>query len=594
MKQFLKTTLASMLGVIIALVIGWFAIAGIVGSLVTIGSQTTQIPTEGVLSIDMSNFVLAEQTREADYSMALQGGEPLPVLGLWNAVQAINKAAIDPSIKYILLRPDAPSTGLAQLEELRTALENFRQSGKPVIAYTEMPGNGSYYLATVADKIYMTEHKGGLITLNGLATQLVFLKDALDKLGVNVQLIRHGKYKSAGEMYIKNKMSPENREQNQEMLDAIWASWTEKIGQAREISADDFNGLINDLKLNSPEDFLEHGLVDELMSKDDLKNKLALLAGTESFNNVNLIDLNDYATAKVFPNYRAKNKIAIIYADGNIIDGKGQDLVAGTRFADIIAKAREDNSVKAIVFRINSPGGSVFASEQIKSEIDLAKEVKPVIASYGNYAASGGYWISNNCDYIFSDASTLTGSIGVFSMIPDISGTLKNVAHINLETVSTNKHGDMYSLASPLSTEEIAYLQRDVEAIYNKFTSTVAEGRDMTVQAVDDIAQGRVWAGADAIKIGLVDEIGTLENAINYAIMKTEGYSSDVNDWQVVEYPKPLTLMEQLTDMLNGVKREPKIFMGSPLETINAAYSDWNSRESGKAYAAMPYLYDIK
>ena len=596
MKQFLKMTMATILGALVVFVLSIIILTSVVGSMLTIGTETPSMPKDGILTIDMSSFMLAEQDKKPELTTLLQGNEPIPSIGIWNAVQSIKTAAQDPSIRYIFIRPDNPITGLAQIEEFRNALEIFRKSGKPVIAYLENPSNGSYYLASVADKIYMTSHQGGLITMNGLATQLVFLKDALDKLGVNVQLIRHGKYKSAGEMYIKSASSPENREQNQEMIDAIWEAWTAKICASRDIAPEKFNGLIDELELNSPEDFLENKLVDELMSHDELKNKLADLAQKDSYRKVGRINFTDYVTLHSMPNFKASNKIAIIYADGSIVDGDQSQEVAGARFANIITKVRLDDNVKAVVLRVNSPGGSVFASEQIKSELDLLRETKPVIASYGNYAASGGYWISSNCDYIFSDEGTLTGSIGVFSMIPDISGTLKKIAHVNVETISSNKHGDLYGMTRALTPKECEYLQEGVEDIYNKFTSIVSKGRNMTVSQVDDIAQGRVWAGTDAKNIGLVDQLGGLDDAVAYAIAAAGEYSSDLSEWQIENFPKPISMSQELMLMLSGAPTQDPdgIFAGTFLSPVATAYADWSAKQSGKMYAAMPYIYDIK
>ena len=267
---------------------------------------------------------------------------------------------------------------------------------------------------------------------SGLSSQLIFLKDALDWLGVNMQLIRHGKYKSAGEMYIRKSASKENMEQNEAMISSVWNSWAEEIAEARNITTEELNSILDNLELNFPEDFLEKGLVDELMTREQLQQKLADLFVTDKFENVKGISLQDYAMLKNTVNFKAANKVAVIYADGEIIDGNDKMQVAGDRFAKVIADVRNDKSVKAVVLRVNSPGGSVLASEKIKTELDLLRESVPVIASYGNYAASGGYWISACSDYIFSNATTLTGSIGVFSMIPDFSGTINDKLRVNI------------------------------------------------------------------------------------------------------------------------------------------------------------------
>ena len=584
-------TLATLTGLLLFGFISMFIMIGMIGAMAAAGSSKPVMPAEAVLSIDFSKMTLAEQTEEADPFAALQGGEMISPVGIYEAIKAVNAAAEDPAIRYIYMRPDAASGGFARIEEFRTALKNFRNSGKAVVSYIENPTNAGYYLASASDKIYMTSYDGGMNMFGGISSQLIFLKDALDRLGVNVQLIRHGKYKSAGEMYIRNSSSKENMEQNEAMIGSIWESWATLIAQDRGISVETLNNMLNNLELNFPEDFLAKGLVDELLTRDELQKKLADLYVTDDYKHVKSISLADYATLKNTVNYKAANKVAVIYAEGNIVDGGAKDQVAGDRFAKIIQDVRNDKDVKAVVLRVSSPGGSVLASEKIKAELDLLRESVPVIASYGEYAASGGYWISANSDYIFSNATTLTGSIGVFSMIPDIGGTLKNKLHVNVTPVNSNEHADMYGMIRPLDKKEVAYMQASVEKIYDKFTSIVAAGRDMTVEDVDAIAQGRVWTGAEALGIGLVDQIGTIEDAIKYAATSIEGVTS-VNDVQVVAYPKPQTPIEALLESFGG--QGESIFAGTPLEDVETAFSGWTEAQSGKMYARIPYEIIVK
>ena len=591
MKEFVKMTLATLTGLLLFGFISMFIMIGMIGAIAAAGSSKPVMPAEAVLSIDFSKMTLAEQTEEADPFAALQGGEMISPVGIYEAIKAVNAAAEDPAIRYIYMKPDAASGGFARIEEFRTALKNFRNSGKAVVSYIENPTNAGYYLASASDKIYMTSYDGGMNMFGGISSQLIFLKDALDRLGVNVQLIRHGKYKSAGEMYIRNSSSKENMEQNEAMIGSIWESWATLIAQDRGISVETLNNMLNNLELNFPEDFLAKGLVDELLTRDELQKKLADLYVTDDYKHVKSISLADYATLKNTVNYKAANKVAVIYAEGNIVDGGAKDQVAGDRFAKIIQDVRNDKDVKAVVLRVSSPGGSVLASEKIKAELDLLRESVPVIASYGEYAASGGYWISANTDYIFSNATTLTGSIGVFSMIPDIGGTLKNKLHVNVTPVNSNEHADMYGMIRPLDNKEVAYMQASVEKIYDKFTNIVAAGRDMTVENVDAIAQGRVWTGAEALGIGLVDQIGTIEDAINYAATSIEGVTS-VNDVQVVAYPKPQTPIEALLESFGG--KGESVFAGTPLEDVETAFSGWTEAQSGKMYARIPYEIIVK
>ena len=583
-------TLATITGLFLFGFVAMFLFIGMIGALAAAGETAPIMPKEAVLSIDFTEMTLAEQTSEADPLAMIQGGVEMTPVGIYSAITAINAAAQDPAIRYIYMKPDAASGGFAQIEEFRTALKNFRDSGKAIVSYIESPSNAGYYLASVSDKIYMTKYDGGMNMFTGISSQLIFLKDALDRLGINVQLIRHGKYKSAGEMYIRNSSSKENMEQNEAMISSIWNSWSAEIAQSREITAEELNAMLNNLELNFPSDFLEKGLADELLSREELQQKLADLYVTDSYKKVKSISLADYAKIKDIPNLKATNKIAVIYAEGNIVDGDESEQVAGDRFAKIIADVRADKDVKAVVLRVNSPGGSVMASEKIKAELDLLRENVPVIASYGDYAASGGYWISANSDYIFANATTLTGSIGVFSMIPDIGGVIKNKLHVTVTPVKSNEHADMMGLMRPLTPKEEAYMQASVERIYDQFTSLVAAGREMTVEEVDAIAQGRVWTGAEALEIGLVDEIGTLEDAIEYAAMSIEGVTS-VSDVQIAAYPKPLTTIEMLLEAFGGTE---SVFAGTPLESVEKAFLGWDGSQAGKVYARIPYEISIR
>ena len=591
--------LAVICGLFIIGIIGFFLFFGFIGSMAAAGSGTPSLPKDAVLKIDMGEITLAEQTSE-ELAMptlsSLQGSQTATV-GIWDAVCAINAAAEDNNVKFIYLVHENVSAGMGDLYEFRTALEHFRQSGKPIVAYMDNITTGGYYLASVADKVYVTSHDGITSMFHGISGQMVFLKDILDKLGVNVQLIRHGKYKSAGEMFVRNSSSPENMEQNQAMVSSMWNEFLRAIAVSREIPIEELNGLIDNLKLNFPEDFLEAKLVDSLLTKEELKGKLADLAVKDKFKDVKMVSFSDYVSAKASAGVKARKKIAVIYADGDIVDGKAKQSVAGDRFAGVIAKVRADSTVKAVVFRVNSPGGSVLASEKIRAEIDLLKADKPVVASYGNYAASGGYWISSGCDQIFSDPTTLTGSIGVFSMIPDFSKTVKNVAHVTYTPVNSNRHSDIMSLMRPLDAEETAYMQASVERIYERFVSLVAEGRNLTADFVDGVAQGRVWTGRDALAIHLVDEIGTLEDAVKWAAdaVSESMEESELKNWNVVAYPKPQTTMERMMEMMGSKPSGEEIFAGTPLAPAARALMGWANalRDGDRSVMVARMPYDI-
>ena len=591
MKEFVKMMLAVICAFIVMQLVGFFLFFVMIGSMAALGSGKTVLPREGVLDLDMAQIAIAEQTTDDQLGgFSLGGYANVSTVGLWDAIQAIDAAAADPGIKYILLRPDGATAGTSDLEELRNALTEFRKSGKAVVAYTENPSNGSYYLASACDKIYMTSYHGGMVQMTGLAGRMIFLKDVLDKVGVNYQLIRHGKYKSAGEMYIKNAPSDENREQNQVMVNSLWNTVSCQIAESRGIPVDRLNGLIDSLKLNFPEDMLREGLVDELLDHEGLVNKLCGLAMVNDVKDLHLVPFADYVSAKVL-NFGGKENVAILFADGEIADGSGYDGITSDRFVKEIDKLRKDNTVKAVVLRVNSPGGSVVASEKIRTALGLLKAEKPVVASYGNYAASGGYWISAGAQKIYSDATCLTGSIGVFSLIPEFSGATKKLG-VNVVTVGSNKHSDMFSLMRPFDAEETAYLQSYVEDIYGQFVGLVAEGRSLDPAKVDEMAQGRVWVGTDALGLGLVDEIGGLREAVAYAA-SLAGYVNK-SDYKVTCYPAPLTTAEQFMMILSGQQEEPSILSGTPFEFFGKTLSTLKDNEPTQVYARLPYDIEIR
>jgi protease-4 len=419
---------------------------------------------------------------------------------------------------------------------------------------------------------------------------MIFLKDLLDKVGVNYQLIRHGKYKSAGEMYIKNAPSAENREQYQVMVNSLWKTVSTATAESRGMTVEKYNDLIDNLKLNFPEDFLENGLVDELLDHEGLVTKLCDLAQVEKVEDLHLVSLLDYVNVKV-NRLRGKENVAILFADGDIVEGKGYSDIASGRFVAEIDKIRKDKTVKAVVLRVNSPGGSVIASEKIRTALKLLMDEKPLIASYANYAASGGYWISAGTQKIFSDATCLTGSIGVFSLIPEFSKTVGKVG-VNFVTVGSNKHSDMYSLMRPFDAEETASMQAYIEDVYERFVGLVAEGRSLETQKVDDMAQGRVWVGTDALSLGLVDEIGGLREAVNYAA-SLAGYVSK-GDYHVVTYPAQLSQTEQLLDMFSSKKEAPSILEGTPFEALGKSLQNLRENEPTQVYARLPYDIEIR
>lgn len=512
-----------------------------------------------VLKIDFKNPIAERKAGGSSLDlMSIVNGTPGSVT-LLSYINAIDAAAQDKNIGMIYMTPENVSCGTAQLEELRAALERFRKAGKPIVAYCENFSNGSYYLASVADKVILDPAAESMIT--GVGTQMIFLKDVLDALGVDVQLIRHGKYKAAGEMYTRSEASPENRLQNEALVGSIWNTISTQIAASRGCTPEQFNQWVENLDMINANDYKDKGLVDETWYKDEVDKYLCEQNGVNKISEVSFVKINKYAS-KLKKGSR-KNKIAVVYADGEIvIEGSDADIV-GSKMANTLRKVREDKKVKAVVFRVNSPGGSAQAAEAIRHELQLLRAEKPVIVSFGDYAASGGYWISAESDYIFSDYNTLTGSIGVFGLIPSVGNAIRKNLKVNIETVGTTSHSDMMSGMRKLNDQEVKYVQRQIEKIYDDFTSLVSNGRGMAKDSVDAIGQGRIWSGSDAIRIGLVDKQGGIQDAIDYAAQKV-GLSKE--DYRLSIYPvaKEVSLLQMLS---GGASDDPEETLTTSVES---------------------------
>ena len=486
-----------------------------------------------ILYFDSGKSIAERGGTSADFS--LTGGlSTSSSLSLLSVERALEKAAEDDDIAMVFLRPDMVSTSTAVREELRHSLERFAAKGKPVVCYGVSFSTASYYLGSVGDRVFM--HPGSEGTLNGPSTTQLYFKDLLDSLGVRVQLIRHGSYKSAGEPYIRSEMSEENREQYQVLLGSVWEPMVEEMAASRGIAVDSLRTWITSLQLATSQDWLDKGLVDGLKYRDEMEDYLCHLFGKADPDDLKKISMSDYV--KSLKN-KGSDKVAVLYAEGDIVrSGSG---IAGEKFARQIARVRADSSVKAVVFRVNSPGGEVVAADMIRREIELLRKDKPVIASYGEYAASGGYLISAGADKILTDNATLTGSIGVFGQVISYGDALKKKLHVNPFTVGTHEHSDMSSGIRPLDEEELAWYQGTIDGIYDDFVQVVCDGRGMEKAAVDSIAQGRVWSGVDALKIGLVDETGTLLDAVKQAAGR-----AGLRKYRIVAYPEKKNLLEDL------------------------------------------------
>lgn len=584
MKNFLKIIAGSFIGSLLAILIGGFLMIGIISSIASLSSSTKPtVPASAVLVMDFK-LPITEQGEESPFSPDMLFSDAklnLSSSSILNMLQTLDRAAADPSIKFLYMNLNQIQAGVTHIEELRAAILKFRESGKAVIAYADNYSQGAYYLATAADKVYINPY--GSATLTGLSISTMFFKDLLDRAGVEAQLIRHGKFKAAAEQFISNKMSEENREQLKAYLDAVWNTWTTDIAASRSISKAKIDSITDNLVLTTAQKALDNKLVDGLLYKDELSDTLAHLFGVETEKEVDYINITAYSRATAKVNLKEKNKIAVIYANGEILMGKSDNNITSDHYAALLADVRKDSTIKAVVFRVNSPGGSAQSADIIERELKLLKKDKPVVVSFGDYAASGGYWISANADKIITNNTTLTGSIGVFSMALNIQKALNKHLSINTGTVNTNKHSDFMSGYRPLDKEEVAFMQSAVEVIYTDFINLVAEGRGMTPEKVDSVAQGRVWSGADALKIGLADERGGILSAINAAaaMASLEGY-------RIVEYPVRKSQIEKLMESLSETEAAAKV-LNNPYFLLEKAYSALKKEKGVKTMARIPY-----
>lgn len=489
-------------------------------------------------------------------------------IGLNDALKSIEKAKTDDRIKGIYLDMDGASAGTATIEELRNKLIEFKESGKFIISYATAYSQFGYYLASVADKVYVNPQGG--MSWQGMCSQIMFYKNVLEKLGVEMQVFRHGQFKSAVEPYICDKMSPANRKQYSVLLNSIWGKVCRGISEARGISVEDLNMYADSLSLRKAQDAVDLKFADAIKYYDEVIDELKAKSGFDGKDKDMFIDLEKYAKASV-PNVKenkSKNEVAVLFAEGEIVDGNGgKGQMGGDKIAEELRKIRENDDVKAVVLRVNSPGGSGLASEVMWREIQKVKQAgKPVVVSMGNLAASGGYYISCSADYIYAQPTTLTGSIGVFGMFPNLQGLVTDKIGLTIDTVCTNAHADFGSTMRPVTEMEYNYVQQSIEDFYDTFLTRVfdgrkgkgAEGHVLSEKAlVDSIGQGRVWAGADAIEIGLVDELGSLNDAVKKAVEL-----ANIPDYKIVEYPAKKEWFEELAEQFDISARIMKSELG--------------------------------
>src|SRR5574343_22001 len=523
--RFLGNVLATIVGIFIFCMIFFFGII-IIGAIAGSGEDTVKVKENSVIELDLSKVSLdyAGKTNYKDFNYfeAHHDG----VTDILNAIEAAKK---DDKIKGISILNNQSQLGLAQSKSVRDKLEEFKKSGKFVYAYANYYSQGEYYLNSVADQVYL--NPVGEVDFKGLSSEILYMKDLQEKSGVKFEVIRHGKYKSAVEPFLAQEMSPENREQMTVLLNSVWGTIVSDIAKSRNLTIAQLDAIANTLGARTPELALANKLVDKVAYEDEYHNAIRTKLKVDKKEKYNIVSITDYAktAATSVEDYSKDDIIAVIYAQGEIAGGEGDVNVIGEgSIKRSLEEARNDDDVKAIVLRVNSLGGSALTSELIWREIEITKKVKPVVVSMGNYAASGGYYISANADRIFAESNTITGSIGVFGMLPNMNQLGKNIG-INAEQVQTHANASGYSVFEPINENFKGYVLESIEKTYATFLKRVADGRKMTTAQVDAIAQGRVWTGVDAHKLGLVDEIGGLEDAIKYAakLGKTTSYRTE-------------------------------------------------------------------
>jgi protease-4 len=546
MNNFLKQTLASLIGSLLGLTIfSGVSTVGFLLILIAVASSQSSTPTvkdKSVLVFDLSMNITDSEPNSSQLLQKTFSGVEENNITLRKVVETLDKAGRDQKIVGIYIDGTNANSavGYASLKEIRQALEKFRKTGKKIIAYSTDWSEKEYYLSSVANQVIVNPM--GAMEINGLSSQPMFLAGAFEKYGVGVQIVRVGKFKGAVEPLILNKLSPENREQTQKLLDDVWGEWRKSVGTSRNILPQKLQAIANSQPILEATAAKSNGLVDTIAYEDQVFTDLKKLTGKqEKDKKFTKISLSNYAEVPG-KSLDSDHKIAIVYAEGEIVNGSGDEgQIGGDNFAKVFSKIRQNNQIKAVVLRINSPGGSATAAEIMQREIKLTRQIKPVIVSMGDVAASGGYWIASDSNRIFAQANTITGSIGVFGVLFN-GQKLGNNNGITWDSVKTSQYADQQTISRPKSPQELAVYQRSVNRIYNLFLEKVSQGRKIPTAKVAEIAQGRVWSGTAAKQIGLVDEIGGLNVAIEYAAKQAKLGT----DWEIQEYPRVSTFPERL------------------------------------------------
>ncbi len=552
MKQFFKFMFASMLGFFLTSVIIFFILAGIFASMASFARKDiVKVDKNSVLHLKFDKDIIDRGGRGPFEDFDFISGRLTASIGLNEVLENIRKAKEDDNISGIFLDLDILQAGFATTEEIRKALLDFKESDKFIISYGEVFSQNAYYLGSVADYLYLNPE--GTIDFRGINAQLLFFKHMLDRLGIDAQIIRHGEYKSAGEPFFLDEMSPENREQTLAFISSIWNNVVKGISETRTLSVNHLNYVADNFLTRTAGKAFENGMIDGVKYYDEVLDEMRVRLGLDEGDDINFITYSRYRNAprpESMPSVASRDKIAVVYGMGTIISGDaGERFIASDRIAAAIRKARLDESVKAIVFRINSGGGSALASDVILREVRLAAKEKPVVATMGDVAASGGYYIACAADHIIASPNTITGSIGVFGLIPNMQEFFNEKLGITFDNVKTNELSDFGSFNRPLTATEEQIIRELIDEIYQSFINHVAEGRGLPVETIDKIGRGRVWSGVDAKRIGLIDDFGGLQLAVEKAAELAE-----IEKYRIVEYPKRKDFFTQLMEEFGGVQ----------------------------------------
>lgn len=602
MNKFFRTFWAALLAFVVGTAVMWLFVFLLFAGMAAAFTPTAPVVShDSVLRIDLTSSVVdSPENRSASFNLSTY--QATGSVTLLDMLGAIERAETDSNIKGIYINlTGMGSIGITQVEEIRVALEKFKGSGKFIVSYEEAYSQLGYYLSSVSDHIFV--HPEGGVSWHGFSGTVMFYKGLLDKLDVEMQILRHGTYKSAVEPFMSDRMSPANREQMTVMVNSLWNNIAGDVSVSRGIPTENLKKYADELSLGNAKDALRLGFVDALLYPDQVANVLAALVNGEEFEEYTeaaeakmptMIGMGEYVQSHMAAGRRmSKNKVAVIYAEGDIIDGDSYPgAVGGNTVAARLAEARRDNNVKAVVLRVNSPGGSAMASEIMWREMELLRAEKPVIVSMGEYAASGGYYISCAADFIYADRSTLTGSIGVFGMLPNIQKALKNKVGITTDVVRTSPHADMGRPFRPLDSREEKYFLDQIKETYNTFVNHVADGRNMSYDAVDKIGEGRVWMGTDANGIGLIDGFGGINDAIALAADRA-GVSGDFRIYEMTDTSSPYAALMRALTGISAKAKTPSVE-----DELGKAFKHYNTimksiSEKG-VQARMPYTIEFE